>query len=68
MRTVEDWSRPHIGFRHPEGAFDVVELVVKTHDISTTQLLLGNTRVSDCLCAGGLGLQVVRESVGVSHG
>ncbi|CAB0815753.1 hypothetical protein FRC0206_02225 [Corynebacterium diphtheriae] len=25
-------------------------------------------RVSDCLCAGGLGLQVVRESVGVSHG
>ncbi|CAB0693693.1 hypothetical protein FRC0032_01090 [Corynebacterium diphtheriae] len=43
MRTVEDWSRLHIGFRYPEGAFDVVELVVKTHDISTRQLLLGKT-------------------------
>lgn len=43
MRTVEDWSRLHIGFRNPEGAFDVVALVVKTNDISTGQLLLGNT-------------------------
>ncbi|CAB0566927.1 hypothetical protein CIP107528_01999 [Corynebacterium diphtheriae] len=43
MRTVKNWSRPQIRFRHPEGAFDVVELVVKTHDISTRQLLLGNT-------------------------
>ncbi|CAB0521799.1 hypothetical protein FRC0470_00945 [Corynebacterium diphtheriae] len=43
MRTVEDWLRLHIGFRYPEGAFDVVELVVKTHDISTRQLLLGKT-------------------------
>ncbi|WP_157894208.1 hypothetical protein [Corynebacterium diphtheriae] len=43
VRTVKDWSRPHIGFRHPEGAFDVVELVVKTNDISTGQLLLGKT-------------------------
>ncbi|CAB0615964.1 hypothetical protein CIP107543_01902 [Corynebacterium diphtheriae] len=43
MRPVKNWLRPHIHFRHPEGVFDVVELVVKTHDISTGQLLLGKT-------------------------
>ncbi|CQD12877.1 hypothetical protein U2A4042520037 [Corynebacterium striatum] len=40
-RTVEDWSRLQVGFRHPEGVFEVVELVVKANDISTRQLFLG---------------------------
>ncbi|MFR9681112.1 MULTISPECIES: hypothetical protein [Corynebacterium] len=38
---VEDWSRLQIGFRHPEGVFDVVELVIKANDCSTGQLFLG---------------------------